>query len=141
MSMWQPYVVQHTTLLSKQFHASTGCYIYKTFILYTVHGRKIHEQSTFPRPFIFVFNSRTDSLYLTDRGKKKHVEGTQLFSHVVKKPGLQANESCSKNKLTAIAFKLNGTFNLLAHFEQTDKFLLNARIYNLISGPHISSCY
>ena len=76
MSMWQPYVVEHTTLLSKQFHASTGCYINKTFILYTIHRRKIHEQSIFPRPFIFVFNSRTDSLYLTDWGKKKHVEGT-----------------------------------------------------------------
>ena len=60
---------ERTTLISKQFHASTGCYINKTFLLQTIHRHKIHEQSVFPRSFIFVFNSRIDSLYLADRGK------------------------------------------------------------------------
>ena len=69
ISIRQPYAVEHTTLISKQFHASTGCYINKTFILYTIHRHKIHEQSKFPRSFIFVFNSRIDSLYLADWGK------------------------------------------------------------------------
>ena len=41
----------------------------KTFILYTIHRHKIHEQSIFPRSFIFVFNSTIDSLYLIDWGK------------------------------------------------------------------------
>ena len=54
---------------SKQFHASTGRYISKSFILYPTHRHKIHEQSIFPRFFIFVFNSAIDSLYLTDWGK------------------------------------------------------------------------
>ena len=54
----------HTTRISKQFHASTERYINETFILHTIH--KIHEQSIFPRSFIFVFNSRIDSLYLID---------------------------------------------------------------------------
>ena len=35
----------------------------KTFILYTIHRHKIHEQSIFPRSFIFVFNSIIDSLF------------------------------------------------------------------------------
>ena len=69
MSMRQPYAVEHTILTSKQFHAFTGYYINKTFILYTIHGYKIHAQSTFPRSFIFAFNSRIDSLYLADWGK------------------------------------------------------------------------
>ena len=30
---------------------------------------KIYEQSMFPRSFIFIFNSRIDSLYLADCGK------------------------------------------------------------------------
>ena len=69
ISMRQPSAVEHTTMIPKQFHASTGCYIIKTFILYTIHGHKMHEQSIFPRSFIFVFNSRIDSLYLPDWGK------------------------------------------------------------------------
>ena len=32
ISMRQPYAVEHTTLISKQFHASRGYYINKTFI-------------------------------------------------------------------------------------------------------------
>ena len=56
---------EHTTLKSKQFHASAGCYLNKTFILCNkIH--EIHEQSIFPRSSIFVFNSTIDSLYLTD---------------------------------------------------------------------------
>ena len=42
ISMRQPSAVEHTTMIPKQFHASTGCYIIKTFILYTIHGHKIH---------------------------------------------------------------------------------------------------
>ena len=41
----------------------------KTFILYTIHRHKIHEQSIFSRFLIFVFNSTIDSLYLIDWGK------------------------------------------------------------------------
>ena len=37
ISMQQPCAVEYTTWISKQFHASTGCYINKTFILYTIH--------------------------------------------------------------------------------------------------------
>ena len=55
--------VEHTTLTSKQFHVFVGCYINKTFDLCTIQRHKIHEQSTFSRPFIFVFNSRIDSLF------------------------------------------------------------------------------
>ena len=47
ISMRQPYAVEHTKLISKQFHASTGCYINRTFILCTTHRHKIHEQSIF----------------------------------------------------------------------------------------------
>ena len=46
-----------------------GCYINKTFILYSIHLYKIHEESTFPRSFIFDFSSRIDSTYLIDWGK------------------------------------------------------------------------
>ena len=60
---------EHVTLISKQFHASTGRYISKSFIRYPTHRHKIHEQSIFPRFFIFAFNSAIDSLYLTDWGK------------------------------------------------------------------------
>ena len=60
---------EHIILITKQFHVSTGCYINKTFIFYTIHQRKIHEQSIFPRSFILFFDSRIDSVYLTDRGK------------------------------------------------------------------------
>ena len=63
--MRQPYAVEHTTLISKQFHASTGSYVNKIFILYTIHQDKLLEQSIFPRSFTFVFNSRIGSLYLT----------------------------------------------------------------------------
>ena len=48
ISMWQPYT---------------------DMILYTIHRHKIHEQSIFPRFFIFVFNSTIDSLYFIDLGK------------------------------------------------------------------------
>ena len=41
----------------------------KTFIFSTIHRHKIHEQSIFSRSFIFVFNSKIDSLYLIDSGK------------------------------------------------------------------------
>ena len=58
-----------TTLISKQFHASKGFCINKTFILYTIHRHEIHEKSIFPRFLIFGFNFRLDSLYLTDWGK------------------------------------------------------------------------
>ena len=51
ISMWQPY----TAMSIPQVHASTGYYINKNFILYT-----IHEHSIFPRSFIFVFNSTID---------------------------------------------------------------------------------
>ena len=44
-SMRTPHAVEYTKLISKQFHASTGCYMNKTFILYTIHRHKIHEQS------------------------------------------------------------------------------------------------
>ena len=37
ISMRQPYAVEHTTLTSKQFYASTVCCINKTFILYTIY--------------------------------------------------------------------------------------------------------
>ena len=37
ISMQQSYAVEYTTWISKQFHASTGCYINKIFILYTIH--------------------------------------------------------------------------------------------------------
>ena len=56
-------------LITKQFHVSTGCYINKTFIFYTIHQHKIHEQSILPRSFILFFDSRIDSVYLTGRGK------------------------------------------------------------------------
>ena len=69
ISMWQPYPVDHTISTSKQFHATTGCYINKTFLLCTIHWHKIHEQSIFPRSFISVFNSRINLPYLTDWGK------------------------------------------------------------------------
>ena len=46
---------EHTTLLSKRFHSSTGCCINKTFVLYTIHRHKTHEQSIFLRSFILVF--------------------------------------------------------------------------------------
>ena len=65
ISVRQSYAIEHTTLTSKQFHESTGCYISKTFILYIIHRHKINDQSIFPRSSIFVFNSRIDSLYLT----------------------------------------------------------------------------
>ena len=55
-------------MISKQLHTSTGCYINKTFLLYIIHRHKIHEQSIFPRSFIFL-NSTIDSLYLIDWGK------------------------------------------------------------------------
>ena len=45
ISMQEPYAVEHTTMISKQFHGSTGCYINKAFILYTIHRHKIQEQS------------------------------------------------------------------------------------------------
>ena len=67
--MQQPYAVGHTTSTSKQFHASTGCEINKTSILYTIHRHKTHEQWVLPRSFILEFNSRIDSLYLRDWGK------------------------------------------------------------------------
>ena len=60
---------EHTILITKQFHVSTGCYINKNFIFYTIHQHKIHEQSILPRSFISFFDSRIDSVYLTDRGK------------------------------------------------------------------------
>ena len=41
----------------------------KTFILYTIHQCKTHEQSIFPGSFILDFNSTIDSLYLIDCGK------------------------------------------------------------------------
>ena len=69
ISIRQPYAVEYTTLTSKQVHASTGCYINKNFILYTIHRHKIHEQSIFSISFIFVFNSTIDSLYLIDWGR------------------------------------------------------------------------
>ena len=47
MSMQQPYAVEHTTLISKKFHASAGCYINKTFIFYPIHRHKVSEQSIF----------------------------------------------------------------------------------------------
>ena len=52
ISMWKAYAVEHTTLTPK------WCHIKKTFVLYTIHRHKIHEQSLFSRSFIFVFNSR-----------------------------------------------------------------------------------
>ena len=55
ISMLQPYAVEHTTLTSKQFHVFTGCYINKTFILYTIHRHKIHEQLIFHS---YIFNFR-----------------------------------------------------------------------------------
>ena len=70
-------------LITKQFHVSTGCYINKTFIFYTIHQHKIHEQSILPRSFILFFDSRIDSVYLTDRGKlvrSKHaLNNTELM--------------------------------------------------------------
>ena len=59
---------EHTTLISKQVHASIHT-LNKTFILYTIHRHKIHEQAIFPRSFIFLFNSTIDSLSLIDNGK------------------------------------------------------------------------
>ena len=56
ISMLQPYAVESNTLTSKQFHASKGCYINKTFLFYTIHRHKLHEQPIFPRSFIFAFN-------------------------------------------------------------------------------------
>ena len=74
ISMREPHAAM--ILMSKQhihiktvFPASTGRYISKSFILYPTHRHKIHEQSIFPRFFIFVFNSAIYSLYLTDWGK------------------------------------------------------------------------
>ena len=82
MSMRQPHA-EHTTLISKQFHASPGRYISKSLILYPTHRHKIHGQSIFSRFFIFVFNSAIDSLYLTDWGKlfqSKHaLNNTELM--------------------------------------------------------------
>ena len=69
ISTWQPYAIEHIALILKKFYASTGCYINKTSILYCFHRHKIHKQSIFPRPFIFVCNSRTGSLHLTDLGQ------------------------------------------------------------------------
>ena len=66
ISVRQSCALEHTTLTSKQFHASTGCYINKTFILCTIHQHKTHEQAIFSRSLSFVFNSRINSLYLTD---------------------------------------------------------------------------
>ena len=45
ISMQQPYAVEYTTLISKKFHASAGCYINKTFIFYPIHRHKVYEQS------------------------------------------------------------------------------------------------
>ena len=58
---------KHTTLISRQVHASTGWI--KLLFFKLVHWHKIHAQSIFPRSFIFVFNSAIVSLYLTDWGK------------------------------------------------------------------------
>ena len=64
--IWKPYAVEHTTLTSKQFHASIRWDMNKSFILYYIHRLKIHEQSILSRSFSFVFNSRIDSRYLAD---------------------------------------------------------------------------
>ena len=64
ISMWQPYALELTTLISEQFYACTRCYINKNFILYAIHRHKRHKIA--PRSFIFVYNSRIDSFYLTD---------------------------------------------------------------------------
>ena len=64
ISMRQPY-----TTGAYRIDIKTGSCIHrmnKTFILYTLHRHEIHEQSIFPKSFIFVFNSTIDSLYLID---------------------------------------------------------------------------
>ena len=75
--MWEQTLKQYqcgsyTQPWAYHIDIKTGSWIHrvhKTFILYTIHRDNIHEQSKFPRSFIFVFNSTIDSLYLIDWGK------------------------------------------------------------------------
>ena len=139
ISMWKPYAVEHTTLTSKQFHAFPACYINKTFILYTIHRHKIHEQSIFPRSFIFVFNSKIDSLYLTDWGKlfNKTLGRVLVAKHSAepfKRSATCLKKSAERLKSSAVCLCYN-----LAHVVQISHgifviFSLENRIFILYSS-------